>query len=353
MKLVFIQRIILLSLIATPFGASAQNIEEHAVRSLAKNIRDSRKSLESFQAYGIKSQEGSYFEPDTPSSTQSQGTDYSENYDAYVGFEGIDGRISLRKFSKGEVEKPERFTVSNFSSKESKTTCYGTSGLHLVRPLNGGRYVNEFGGTSIAFPVQTIGFWVSEEKKWPDELLESGRYRIVGERISEKFRREIDIVGKTKDNYAVSFTLAPDFGYRIIKSATEVENVRYETKLDDVVQVDKIWCPKKFRRTVLPKDGSTPSSEIYEFEKIFVNKSGAGDIRFKAQSGDHNHEVASNRHSYTLGDGSRKYIALTENEQSPLTFLRGWLYIGGLSTLLTVIVLGYMQWKRKQLSKPV
>ena len=351
MKFALIRRMLLISLFVAPIGASSQNAEQNSIQALAKKIRDSRKSLASFQAFGTKSQGGSYFEPVALKPGENSRTDYSKKYYVYIGFEGIDGRLSTRKFSEEDEKKPERFTVAYYSTLDSKTTCYGNAGLHLVRPLHGGRYVNELGGTSIAFPVQTIGFWVSEEKKWPDELLETGRYRIVGEKVNEKFRREIEIVGKTEDNRDVRFTLAPDFGYRVIKSVTEVANVRYETTLGELIQTNSIWCPKHFTRIVTPKDGSAPSSETYEFEKILVNKSGENDIRFIARTGDHNHELPSDQHSYTLGDGSRKYVVRTEDEQSPSYFLKGWLYIGGLSTLLTVVLLSYIKWRMKQRSK--
>ena len=347
-KLFIFNLVVGLTFFPTVF-ALGQNTNIDRENALALEIRESRKNIDTFQAFGVRTQEGPLFDPGAIK--QGEATSWSKQKFVYLSFQGINGRISERKFDAEVLNKSDRLTPEFYASTSTDSIFYGDAGFHLVTIMPGGRYVNEDVATSIAFPVQTIGFWVSEEKKWPDELLESGRYQVVGKRRSAEYSTVIDIKGATVDNHPTRFTVAPEFGYRVIEAETQDENSVYRSELKSLIKINGTWCPKRFTRTVQSLKGYSPSIQDYYLDKIIVNKAVKSDILFNAVAGDHNENFRSKNSSYTLPDGSRKYVTLSNDNQSLFSLVKGWLYIASVTTLLVLTVGAFIKWKRKQLSK--
>ena len=330
----------------------AQIEKRHDLGELIAKIRSDRSTINSFQAFGVREQHGFYYEPRSEEGIRKNDrTDFNPMKFVYVAFNRDQVRVSEHPYSEEDTHKTDYKKPKYFSSLDTKSVYYEKSGFHNVRPLKGGRYVMESAKTTLADPPQNLGFWVPEELKWPDELLETGRYKLESEKSDLTYGRVLQFVGNKDSQTVVRFTLAPNFNYRVVESTVTDSESTNNSKLSKMKQVKGVWCPMVVLRQISIKAHPEPSTEQWTFNTISLNEANEEDVRFKAIVGDNNHDIDKNLHSYTLGEGERKYVTPTNEIQSPLDMLKGWLFTGSIATLLVLTVGAYVKWKRNQLSK--
>ena len=343
---------IIFSLLSQPMKSMGQERPPTEVSAIIKQLGAEKNKVGSFQAFGVRVQSGPYFTPDVPMKDGKPiRNDYSPTKLVYIAFHQDHVRISERNYSDTDATKEDPHSQAFFSAQGGKNIYHDKSGFHNVYIMGGGRYVYESARITLATPPQTLGFCVPEEFKWPDELLSSGRYHVVGERSTAKFGRVIEIEGKKDNDTTIRFSVAPERSCRIVESQSIHDGRTIQTTLGNVVKVDGVWVPSEIVRVITHKDTAVPSTETWTFDKVSVNDVKQSDVQFHPTIGDHNHNLDNEQHSYTIGDNQRKYVEQTV--QSPYDLAKGWLYMASVSTLLVLTVAGYVKWKRKQLSKQV